>query len=288
MTSPLTARRLFVLGGGAGDPHTEAEFFDLLKMPNGTFKRTHGSRFAEIDAAISPLISRQAAKLRSVLDVGASSGITTAELADFLQAKGVVARITATDLYILAHIVDVAPGLCVLAGPDGWILQYDLFGRAIRPWIRLLDYVTLAFLPRLLARIIFRPIVRARIKRGESRRVQLVSPSLSGRNDVELIEDDILKPAPVFAGRFDLVRAANVLNRAYFSRQELTSALNNIKSYLRGPGALLLLTRTHSVTGNAGTLFELDENLQFRVVMRIGGGSEIEDLVLTMPIAAGT
>ena len=277
----ITAREFFSLDESEYDESVEADFFKDLKMRNGTFKLTGKSRFIEIEKFFGCYFEERAHNIRAALDVGASSGITTAEFAYFLRAHGAQANWTATDPYIRAHIVNVTPGVRVLCDPDGWPLQYDIGGVAVRPWIRRMDYATLAFIPRILARKVLRRRTKALIDRGQSKPVQLISPRLTGREDVEFVEDDILKRRSSFAGRFDLVRAANVLNRNYFSVEHLGLAIGNVHAYLRGPGALFLVTRTNPARQNAGTLFELTDDRTFSVVDRIGGGSEIEDLVLS-------
>lgn len=277
----LTAHDFFALTS-ACDPRIETEFFAALKMRNGTFKLTQTSRFTELEEAFGELISERAGNIRNVLDVGASSGITTIEFADFLRARGANAKLVATDLFINAHIVSIAPGLRVLAEPDGWPLQYDVGGVAIRPWIRRLDYLTLAFLPRILARQVLQSRVKAMIERGQSKPVQLISPRMAEVGNVNMVEDDIMIRSSDFASRFDLVRSANILNRNYFSTENLLRAIGNIRSYLRGSGALFLVARTKPGDENAGTLFELDGDGVFCVVERTCGGSEIEELVLGM------
>jgi len=276
----IAASKFYALDASEYDESVEAEFFRHLKMENGTFKLTGGMRFAEIEKSLGYYFAERARDIEAALDIGVSSGITTAEFADFLSAHGATARWMATDLYIWAHIVDLAPGLRLLAAPNGWPLQYDIGGVAFRAWIRRLDYATLAFAPRILARKLVRRRARALIESGQSRPVQLISPRLTGRRDIEFVENDITKREPSFDGRFDLVRAANILNRNYFSVGKLERALANIRSYVRGPGALFLVTRSNPNFENAGTLFELSDDGTFRVVDRIGGGSEIEDLVL--------
>jgi SAM-dependent methyltransferase len=275
----LTARHFFSLDAAACDPHVESEFFAGLRMRNGTFKLTRPSRFAELDEAFSSVIAERATQLRSVLDVGASSGITTIDLAEFLRRQGVSATITATDLFVRAHLIDAGPTARILTDADGWPLQYDIGGVAVRPWISRLDYLTLACIPRLVARRLVQRRAKAVIERGESRVVALVSPRLARRDDVEMVEDDVMQRTQSFARRFDLVRAANVLNRNYFPTRHLERAIDNIRSYLRGPGALFLVARTNRERENAGTLFELDQSRTFRAIARVGGGSEIEALV---------
>jgi SAM-dependent methyltransferase len=276
----LTATDFFSRRAEDFDPTVEAAFYGRLKMRNSTFKLTRASRFAEIEEAFGKFFADRAANVHAVLDVGVSTGITTIELADFLRSRGSSVKITATDLFIDAHIVEPFRGLRVLADPTGWPLQYDLYGKAIRPWIRRLDYVTLAFVPLMLARLALRNRVRALIQQGESKPVRLVSTRLAERSDISFIEDNILIRSPDLARRFDLVRAANILNRNYFSDQDLRNAIENIRSYLRGPGVLFLVTRTNAAQVNAGTLFELGKDQTFKVLARVGAGSEIEKLVL--------
>lgn len=276
----LTADAFFSQSAEDIDPATEAAFYGMLKMPNGTFKLTRGSRFAEIEEAFGRIFAEEAARIHSVLDVGVSTGITTLEFADFLQSRGSPAEITATDLYVQAHIVQPFRELRVLADPKGWPLQYDICGKAIRPWIRRLDYVTLAFVPRILARAVLRNRVKALIQKGESKPVQLISKSLSGRSDISFIENDILTRSAELSDRFDLVRAANILNRNYFSDQDILRAVDNIRTYLHDSGGLFLVTRTNAAQINAGTLFELNSRKSFKVLARVGPGSEIERLVL--------
>ncbi|BDA82965.1 ATP-binding protein [Aureimonas sp. SA4125] len=281
----LTAHRFYARNDTARDPGAEAAFFENLKMRNGTFKRTRPSRFTEIEKAFGPVFRERADTIRSALDIGVSSGVTSLEFLDFLGAQGSTVSLTATDLFLRAHIVGVAPGLRVLADPEGFPLQYDVAGTAIRAWVRRLDYATLAFAPLMIARHGLGRRVRTLIAQGRSRPVHLASPRLLHRRDVEVMEDDILIRRPAFAGRFDVVRAANILNLGYFTAGELESAITNIRVYLRGPGSLFLATRTNRAGGNAATLFELGPDCDFRPLKRLGGGSEIEPQVLAATIA---
>jgi hypothetical protein len=249
-------------------------------MRNGTFKLTQPSRFRELEVAFRPFIAERAAFLHDILDVGVSTGLTTVELSKFLERCGATVHITATDLFVEAHIVEFAPGVTVFCDPEGWPLQYDLRGVTIRPWIRRLDYVTLAFAPLLLARVLLQPRLRARVRAGKSRQVQMITRSLPENGKINFVEDDIMSRSQHLAGRFDLVRAANILNTNYFSLDQIRTAIGNIHSYLRGPGALVVVTRTNRAQENAGTLFELKEDGSFAALERVGGGSEIEKLLL--------
>jgi hypothetical protein len=157
----LTAGRFFSSELIRNDPAKECEFSSSLKMRNGTFKLTRPSRFAGVEAEIRSVIGQRAKSIRQVLDVGASIGRTTIELADFLCSLGASPQVVGTDLFVDAHLVEVAPGFRILTDAQGWPLQYDFAGLAVRAWIRRLDFLTLAVVPRLMARA----LLRARLSR---------------------------------------------------------------------------------------------------------------------------
>ena len=276
----VTAKRFFSGEDFGNGQAVESEFFSGLKMRNGTFKLTRPSRFSAVNDAFASVIRARAGRLRNVLDIGASTGITTIELADFLAAQGAEPRVVGTDLFIRAHLVEVAPGFRVLADPEGWPLQYDVGGRALRAWVRRLDYATLSAVPRLLARRLLQPRLARLIRAGKSEPVRMETRALAGRA-IELVENDVFTPTAQFVGLFDLIRAANILNRGYFPPDQLRQAILNLRSYCRESGALLLVARNRA-TRSDSTLFELAPNGRFQVLARVGQGSEIEDLVLAV------
>jgi SAM-dependent methyltransferase len=274
----LTARRFFAVEATQVDPVEESEFFSGLKMRNGTFKLTRPSRFADLDAEIASAISERAGGIRQVLDVGASIGSTTIDLADFLRALGASPSVIGTDLFVDAHLVDLAPGFRVLTDADGWPLQYDIAGLAVRAWVRRLDYFTLAVAPLLIARALLGPRLRRMVAEARTTPVKMESRALAGRS-IQLVENDIFALTPDFVGRFDFVRAANILNLSYFPADQLAVAIANIRSYCRGPGTLLLVLRSRG-SKHDGTLFELRTDGKFDVRARVGEGSEVERLIV--------
>lgn len=274
---PLTASEFF--DGSQRDPAAEAAFFGDLKMRNGTFKCTRANRFAEIERAFGPELRRRAGTIRAVLDVAVSSGTTTVEFAEFLDRLGARAALTATDLFIDAAIVDLAPGLRALVDREGWPLQYDVGGRAVRAWIRRLDYATLTAPLRHAARAACRRRAKALLATGQARRTRLVSPRLLARADIAVATDDILIRNPSFLAAFDLVRAANILNRAYFAPADLARGIGNVASYV-AEGGLLIVTRTAEDGRNDGTLFARGGGGRLGVLARIGQGSEVEPDIL--------
>lgn len=275
----LTASEFF--NGDVHDAVTEAAFFRDLKMRNGTFKRTRADRFAEIEAAFGPEIRARAEDMRTVLDVAVSSGITTAEFAEFLDRLGARVALTATDLFIDGAIVELAPGLRALVDPEGWPLQYDVGGHAFRAWVRRLDYATLTAPLRHAARAVCQRRARMLLASGRAQPTRMVSPRLLARPDIAIATDDILTRNPAFVGAYDLVRAANILNRSYFAPADLSRGLANVMSYV-APGGLLIVTRTADDGRNDGTLFARGEDERLEVLARVGKGSEVEPDILLL------
>jgi SAM-dependent methyltransferase len=276
----LTASSFFSLRADEVDNETESRFYGSLKMRNGTFKLTRASRFDQIEALFRDIISQNAKNVSNVLDVGVSTGITTIEFADFLKKMGSSPKLVATDLFINAYIVCPNKHLKVLTDQQGWPLQYDIYGVAVRSWIRRLDYFTLGVIPRKLAQAALKRRIANLIENNKGVPVRLISKRLTEYPEISCIQNDIFTMTPELVAKFDLIRAANILNKNYFSQTDLLAAVRNIKSYLKGNGSLLLVTRTGANQKNSGTLFRLDALTNFEIAARVGAGSEIEDLVL--------
>jgi len=258
----------------------EARFFGGLKTGNATFKRTEAGRMAVIDDRVIKRVASAGARLDEVLDLGVSSGTTTIEMVEALRRAGHRPRVTATDRLINARLVPLPWGCRALVEPGGHVLQYEVLGTAIRPWRRRLDYFTgLAAIGTLTRRLLEPHIANAR----SSTPVALVSPHLAQMKGVALVEDDVTIANPRLVGRFDLVRAANLLNRHYFSADGMAAAVANVKSYLRGPGAWLLVLRTHGNGDHHGTLLRMGRTGCLEVVERYGVGSEVEALFTDGP-----
>ncbi|WP_423605161.1 hypothetical protein [Sphingomonas sp. MS122] len=260
----------------------EARFFGLLKTANNTFKRTEPSRLAGVDKALIATLAAYDSPLGAVLDLGISSGVTTLELIEALRKAGHAAEVTGTDRSVRARLVALPYGCRALVEPDGHVLQYEVLGRAVRPWERRLDRWTGMTVLRALVERRLREPAMARAAAGEGEEVALLSPRLRQAGAFRWHEDDITRRNPAFVARFDLVRAANLLNRHYFEPDTLREAVANTIAYLSGPGAWLLVLRTHGASDHRGTLFRMDEARRLSVVDRFGSGSEVEALVMEL------
>jgi len=254
----------------------EADFFAGIRLSNKTYKKTATGRLRDLDAIVIRLARGKGWHNPAVLDVGVSSGVTTLELQEAMVADGFEPKFIGTDIAINAWIVRIAPGIRVLVDSRDRPLQYELFGIGLRAWNRRLDYVTGY---RLLTRL-----ARHFVHTGSNlnrQAVKLISRRTNAARAVlEIVEGDLSVPNQSFKKRFDIIRAANILNRGYFDPEKLLGMIGNLKDYARGPGSLIVVNRTHDDGINHGTVFETTPDGGLRAVERIGSGSEIEGLML--------
>jgi chemotaxis methyl-accepting protein methylase len=73
------------------------------------------------------------------------------------------------------------------------------------------------------------------------------------------------------------MRAANLLNRAYFSEQTLSQMLSTLKERLM-PGGFLIVCRTDLAGTNNAGIFRLIGS-HFSLCGKLGSGCEIEDII---------
>lgn len=268
----------------------EQDFFSSLMASNRTYKTTFRQRFADTNPTLIEHVRAGAGTAMQVLDIGISYGVSTAELFDDLQAAGIDASIVATDVLTDACLVKAGPGCHVLLDHEGFPLRFDLPGGTMRPWVIPDDYRSGRFVLRKGVNKVLTWRARRIMARGDAHRikpVKLVTPRLLANAAVTVRTDDITCFNAGFARRFNLVRAANVLNTGYFSAQDLAIMVDHVRSYLRAAGGYLFVVRTHQDNSNHGSLFRLGDNQQFDVVWRVGDGSEIENIVLALEAAHG-
>lgn len=272
----------------------ERKFFDRVTLTNGTFKTTYSNRLDDINEAFLPHLVRLGGRPIKIMDVGASSGISTLEWYTYLSQSGIDCEITGSDLTIYASLVSFrfTSKVAALLDRNGNMVHFDLFGigyprqpskKALRP----------NTLRTLAVRALFwaatmadgrppwsnrRPITAQRGWLLKYQPIALLSRSFAENGKLRMIEDDLLaqSDSKVCQG-FDVIRAANILNLIYFPADLIGRMLATLKQRLK-EGGLLIIVRTHPSGENNGSIFRLSNN-QFVVVDRFGNGSEIEPIV---------
>jgi len=255
----------------------EYEFFCGLETSNGTKKATGPGRLAQIDNLLFETLARLNVKPRSVMDIGISSGITTADWMNAFEARGQNVDMIATDLVMNVYIYDLGKHLKVLTERGGHLLQIELFGKGLRTYTRFRDY----FLGGWIWRPILRSYVRSRLSKGVRQGpYKLVSPSLRDRTNIQLLDDDILAPTPAeLLGNADVVRVANLIQSVYFTDAQMKRAVIAVRERCRGEGSLVVICRDYK-NRIEGSILRLTGENRFVVEERIGGGSEAEPYFL--------
>lgn len=264
-------------------PTAEEEFFTSLKLRNGTYKTTFQRRFTDIDHALLKFIESGDVAVDNVMDVGISSGSSTLELYQELHAAGYKSRITGTDMTPDAYFISVFPGCFALVDDTGYPLRYDILNRTMKPWVVSEDYRSGFFVIRKCINICLGRRAKRLMRQTDSmnvRKVKLITPRLRDCADITVQKDDITQYNGAFEDRFSFIRVANVLNKGYFTNEELASIIGNIRQYLARPRGALLVVRTHENGTNHGSLFVIYKDGECKVLQRFGQGSEIEHIVL--------
>jgi hypothetical protein len=226
------------------------------------------------------------------MDVAVSSGVSTAEWLLSLERAGIDCHMLAGDAVVNAFLISVGH-LRALTDRTGHMMQLDIRGRAVRmPPPRRRDklrYLPLTLLMKCATRLFdLRSSTHVSARNaGQSRLgvtcqpLALTSPSLARMSKLSAVEDDILLNTS-YTRRFHVLRAANILNLAYFDRGTLERMLTNLRSRLV-PGGLLIVCRTNEAGVNNASVFTLGEDGRFGLTARLNQGSEIADLVLRLP-----
>ena len=252
----------------APDPDAEFRLFTRIRLPSGVLKTTQAGRLDDLNEhALRVLPDDRPLEL---MDVATSTGITTVEWSEQLSAADVAHHIVAGDSHTEAVWVSLPLVGEVLVDRDGNVLLAEVLGRAVDPSGATRRSALVLPCLKAAAR-------RAGLLRLRARPVELVSSRVRECPAIELVEDDIFVARPELRGRFHAVRAANILNVGYFDDAQLRTAVATLRERLR-PGGLLIVCRTHDDGSNHGSIFRADRD-GWRVVDRVGSGSEIERLI---------
>jgi hypothetical protein len=285
-----TTRQVF--RGDAGNDQQdvlEQQFFGRVVLPNGTVKSTNANRMNDLNAAGLPYLEKLAARPLRIMDVGISSGVSTVEWYEQLSRAGVRCEITATDLTVHASLLTLGSGFAALIDRHRNILHLDILGRGAPPSAKGLQGIFAATI-----RLVFRAAMAVdgglAPLQGQTQEsangmllkcepVALLTRKMTQQSSLQVVEDDLQgSERPEFADAFEVVRAANILNRAYFTDATLIRMLGKLTKRLKRDG-VLILCRTNDDGINNGTIFRQVEGCKFQVLTRLGSGSEIEDLV---------
>ncbi|BBM81688.1 hypothetical protein [Candidatus Uabimicrobium amorphum] len=106
-------------------------------------------------------------------------------------------------------------------------------------------------------------------------KVQLVNPELKKCGDsITVKKFDIFDTWD--GDKADIVIVANLLNKCYFSDENIVKALHNVFSFIKNPGYLAVI---HDLQGEKACIFRIEKDEIF-LEKEINGGVEVKNLVL--------
>ena len=297
-TRDVTSYQLLKQVGKNAEYQPEAEeIFEsivrFLRLPSGIFRSTYRQRFAGLDPMVNTILQEVFPQgALEVHDWAASDCLVSAEWAESLWPAFPSARVTASDT--LLNLMEVSRGSqAYVLEPDGTPLQF------IRPpFVVSLQKPIPSYYPvnRLLAaraRRLLRQAQQAlRLHQQkqphtpwEVEEISLIHPlarRLAAQGPrFEIQQHSVFKPldSPCHA-----IRTMNIFNRGYFDELTLkTGAASVFDSLIEG--GIWVVGRTTEETRpprNSVSVFQKSGSA-FKLLKRINGGSEIEDLVLNQP-----
>jgi hypothetical protein len=122
---------------------------------------------------------------------------------------------------------------------------------------------------------------RARFRKSMrlSASYSLVNPRVTADRGITVAEWSVLERKPDLVNRVGVARASNVLNRAYFSPDQILAAAGHLHAYLVD-GGLLAVSRNKAEAQEVetGSIWQ-KEGDRFRLLDDFGGGSEVAELI---------
>jgi hypothetical protein len=252
------------------NPGIEHRFFKALSLPNRTFKTTQEHRLDDVNDAAWPHIVALPSRPLKILDVAASSGISTVEWYEHLSSRGLDFSMIATDMTVKASLLTVGP-LAAVVDANEQFLHIDMAGVGMLTSTNSIRRPIIAVRTALFS-VLFR-MMNGRINRQS---MELVSRRFAANGKIQMLEDDLLAPnQPRFVHTFHVIRAANILNLSYFKQSEILRILSNLKERLVDGGLLTVCRSGHDGVNN-GSIFQLEGNALVPLG-HVGFGSELNE-----------
>lgn len=230
----------------------------------GVFKTTSSNRYPETARLLA---NSQFSTPPVILDVGASDGSTSLSLIETMNFS----RYYVTDLHIEANVcatkngaffcdVEYSPFMYV----NRFLVIYNDENKAIWPMANIVKKLFFGFDMQ---------------KCEDVRKINLMNPALLLRvgDDIRLERYNIFELWPF--EKADLVIAANILNRGYFSDAELNDALRNLRGAMKESGKLAVIENRS--TTEQSNIFCI-HNDRFIIENEVGRGSDIKSLVTSL------
>ncbi|MCB0619048.1 MAG: hypothetical protein KDC32_05180 [Saprospiraceae bacterium] len=251
--------RILVSGKAGADPDARSKAISCFKFGT-TFKTTGYRRHRLSDELVTPYFREE----MTVLDIGASDGITSLDL---MEKVGFRFRRYFVSDYNLEVRYLWSGARCFFFSPEGAciLIAGPLF----------VSYPGESGFVRRLHR---RTLQRLQPQLAQAPSLQLIHPRLAdlARQDdrIRILRYNVFEPWK--DEQPQLIKIANVLNFNYFSTAEIEGALKNLLQTLPDSGLLLIVENR---PGEQAALYRKN-NGRFELLEKIGPGVDIHQLVI--------
>lgn len=251
-----------------GSELTEEEFSKYVSSicTYNTWRTTEPMRHPSSDNLIMKLMSEK--KDGVILDVGVSDGSTSLSLIEKLgdgfkryYAADRRLRLYSYEEKGAAYFYDAKTKACFMIATDRFIIYSDR-KNLLFP-LKWLSNFLISRTPK--------------YDEGSVKEISLCQSRLTelAKKDPRIVILEWNMFDPWLNEKVDLIKIANVLNRSYFTDDEISAAIENLKNASR-PGGNLLIVENRAV--EQWSLFTKEKS-SFRLVSEENGGSDIGDIV---------
>jgi len=245
---------------------------------DGVWKTTSNARLENTDKFIIELMKKDnAGTMCRFMDLGASSGITTIESAEKI-SKAVQAPIKYYLLdryfYLLKYKINGFSEYRT-SNEEPVFLKIGCFG------IRLpVSEHKHAFISNILAGI-YLSFSKFRKRMILDSKLPLFTSDLLSKDVFEVIEQDCLNMDLSENTKFEYIRASNILNKAYFSDEQIKKIIKNLKQHLEDKG-YLIVSRNLTEKDEPSEIISIwqNNNNKLELLSTFNGGSEIDDVLV--------
>lgn len=234
---------------------------------DSTWKHTYTNRQPLTDQLIMGFM--MCASNTSLLEVGISSGSTSMDLLN--QLPETFNYYYLTDRFVtipfqcnnhITYFYHPIQNHCIMR-ISNWCIVYEDVEKAIAPFGTLAQLLLLRSPP---------------YNESTCQRASMIHPKLQQRiksdSRIILMEYDIFNPWP--STLVDVIKAANVLNRVYFTDNAIQKAIVNLKNALKTGGRLII---TDNRKSEQVSVFRKTIEGNFILEKEINGGTEINEIV---------
>ncbi len=266
-----------------------------FSFADGSYKKTHQERFENFDKKVLAYLKNNfsAEKICRVHDLAVSDGRTALDFFNKLGDIFPALDFYASDKNIFVEIfADKKNGKKkIIKDLSGHILQFVFppfvlnrysSKRALAYKIKKIFLYPINFLLILIFLNPFWQKIFFKINPKKREKIALISGDVRTteklKNNFHFIEYDIFKKS---FGKFEIIRAMNILNPSYFDKTELKKIAGNILSSLEENGLFITGSNQNAGSEVRGEIF-IKKNRRFDSVLKIGDGAAFRDVLLLL------